>query len=96
MIWHISAFIGGIVGLYFGGNWLVEGAGSASRRLGISPMVVGLTVVAFGTSAPELVVSLIAAVQGTVSVAVGNVLGSNVSNIALILGVSTMIRAISV
>ncbi|MCB9459253.1 MAG: calcium/sodium antiporter [Anaerolineaceae bacterium] len=86
----------GLVLLFFGGNWLVEGASRLARSLGISPLVVGLTVVALGTSAPELLVSLSAALSGSSDIAVGNVVGSNIANIGLILGISGLIYPISV
>jgi cation:H+ antiporter len=82
----------GIVLLYFGGNGLVKGAGGLALHFDISPLVVGLTVVAFGTSAPELFVSTLSAVQGKMGISVGNVLGSNVINIALILGIASVVR----
>lgn len=88
----------GLVLLYFGAEWLVNGAKEISLKLGISPIVVGLTVVAFGTSAPELLVSLQANLQDPPKgdIALGNVVGSNICNIALILGVGALIRPISV
>lgn len=86
----------GVVLLYFGAGSLVRGAASIARRLGWSPLVVGLTVVAFGTSTPELVVSVGAALDGRGPIAVGNVVGSNIGNIALILGLSAVIRPVSV
>lgn len=89
-------FAGGMVALFFGGDWLVDGSSAIAKRFGIRPIIVGLTVVAFGTSAPELVVSLLAAVKGTDAVAVGNVIGSNIANIALILGVAPLIAVISI
>jgi Ca2+/Na+ antiporter len=67
----------GFVLLYFGAEWLVKGSSSLARSLGVTPIVIGLTVVAFGTSAPELVVSLISSIQGKSMIAVGNVVGSN-------------------
>ncbi|PJE75830.1 sodium:proton exchanger [Candidatus Uhrbacteria bacterium CG10_big_fil_rev_8_21_14_0_10_48_11] len=79
-----------------GADVLVEGASSLARRLHISPLVVGLTVVAFGTSAPELVVNIIANLQGESALAIGNIIGSNIANILLILGVAGMIRPLSV
>jgi cation:H+ antiporter len=89
-------FVVGLVGLYFGSEWLVEGAGRLAVSFGVSSFVVGLTVVAFGTSAPELVVSSIAAMRGNGGLAIGNVVGSNIANIALILGVAAMIQHIRV
>jgi cation:H+ antiporter len=78
--------------LGFGAELLVRGASALALRLGVSPLAVGLTVVAFGTSAPELVVSLGAALKGASDIAVGNVVGSNICNIALILGVTALVR----
>lgn len=80
----------GIVGLYFGGNVLVTHASRLARSLGISPMVVGLTVVAFGTSAPELAATLAAAFRGAPELALANVTGSNVANMGLILGATAI------
>jgi cation:H+ antiporter len=80
--------------LYFGAEWLVKGSSSLARSLGITPIVIGLTVVAFGTSAPELVVSLISSIQGKSMIAVGNVVGSNICNIGLVLGLSAMLNPI--
>ncbi len=93
MIWSL---LGGLALLYFGAESLVRGASRLALRLGIPPLLVGLTVVAFGTSSPELAVSLKGALTGAGDVAVGNVVGSNICNIALILGLSALIRPISV
>lgn len=82
--------------LIAGAECLVRGASSISRRLGISPLVIGLTVVAFGTSAPELVVNVLAATQGTTDIALGNIIGSNIANILLILGVSALLTNLKV
>ncbi len=84
-------FVLGLLGLFFGGEFLVRGASSIARRFGISPLVIGLTIVGFGTSAPELLVSVNAALAGQPAIAIGNVLGSNIANILLILGVSALI-----
>lgn len=86
----------GLVLLYFGAEGLVRGSSSLALRLGLSPLVVGLTVVAFGTSTPELVVSLKAAYLGQGDISVGNVVGSNICNIGLILGFSAVIIPIKV
>lgn len=82
--------LGGVL-LYFGAEWLVRGAAGLARVFGISPLVVGLTVVSYGTSAPELAVSLVAALDGKSAIALGNVLGSNIANIGLILGLTALI-----
>jgi len=84
-------FVVGLLGLFFGGEYLVRGASAIARRAGLSPMVIGLTIVGFGTSAPELLVSLEAALAGRPAIAIGNVLGSNIANILLILGASAVI-----
>jgi cation:H+ antiporter len=86
----------GIGILYFGAEWLVRGAARLAGSLGVSPLVVGLTVVSFGTSAPELVVCVVAAAGGNSDLAIGNVLGSNLANIGLILGLTAMIRPLEV
>lgn len=84
----------GILLLYLGGEGLVRGAVQLSRRWGVKPMIVGLTIVSFGTSAPELFASLLAALRDTTDLAVGNVVGSNIANIGLILGVTALITPI--
>jgi len=86
----------GLVLLYFGAEGLVRGSSSLALRLGVGPLLVGLTVVAFGTSTPELVVSLKAAYLGQGDISVGNVVGSNICNIGLILGFSALIIPIKV
>ena len=94
MVFYITLCLIGFVLLYFGAEWLVKGSSSLARSLGVSPIVIGLTVVAFGTSAPELVVSLISSIQGKSMIAVGNVVGSNICNIALVLGLSAVFNPI--
>jgi len=92
----VAQALGALVLLYLGGEALVRGASTLALRAGISRLAVGLTVVALGTSAPELVVSLDAALTGANDIAVGNVVGSNIANIALILGLSAVVRPIVV
>jgi cation:H+ antiporter len=94
MVFYITLCLVGFVLLYFGAEWLVKGSSSLARSLGVTPIVIGLTVVAFGTSAPELVVSLISSIQGKSMIAVGNVVGSNICNIALVLGLSAVFNPI--
>ncbi len=84
-------FVLGLVALFFGGEYLVRGATAIAKHFRLSPMVIGLTIVGFGTSAPELLVSVQAALAGQPAIAIGNVLGSNIANILLILGVSAVI-----
>jgi cation:H+ antiporter len=92
----VLLLVGGIGVLFFGAEWLVRGAARLAASLGVSPIVVGLTVVSFGTSAPELVVCSMAAFRGNPDLAVGNVMGSNLANIGLILGLTAMIKPLDV
>ena len=85
----------GVVFLYFGAHWLVRGSVALALRMGIPPVIVGLTIVAFGTSSPELLVSFNAGRMGNAEIALGNVIGSNIANIALILGAAALIRPIA-
>ena len=82
--------------LLFGGDLLVRGASSIAENLGVSPLFIGLTVVAFGTSAPELAVNLLAAAQGNTEISFGNVVGSNIANVGLILGCCAILRPLAV
>jgi cation:H+ antiporter len=86
----------GLILLYYGAEWLVAGGASLAVKAGVTPLVVGLTVVAFGTSCPELVVSVDAALANHGEISIGNVVGSNIINVALILGLSAMIRPLKV
>ncbi len=94
MLILIALCLIGFTLLYFGAEWLVKGSSSLARSLGVTPIVIGLTVVAFGTSAPELVVSVISSIQAKSMIAVGNVVGSNICNIALVLGLSALFNPI--
>lgn len=91
-----AMFTAGMAGLVVGASWLVRGASRLALRLGLSPLVVGLTVVAFGTSAPELAVSTRAVLSRQTGLAVGNVVGSNIFNVLFILGLSALITPLSV
>ena len=88
--------LAGLVALYFGAEWLVRGGASLAVRLGVTPLLVGLTVVAYGTSTPELIVSSTAAAQGQGAIAIGNVVGSNIFNIGVILGLTALISPMRV
>jgi cation:H+ antiporter len=96
MLIPIAQIIGGFILLVWGADRLVAGASATARNLGVSPLIIGLTIVAFGTSAPELVVSAIAAFQGNPGLAVGNAIGSNIANIGLILGLTALIYPLRV
>ena len=86
----------GFILLIKGADWFVGGASSLAKKMGIPPLVVGLTIVAFGTSAPEAAVSITAAIRGTADIAIGNVVGSNIANIALIIGITALIMPLAV
>lgn len=94
MLGNILLVIAGLVLLTWGADRFVHGAASAARNLGIAPLLIGLTVVAFATSAPEILVSIVAATQKEPGLAIGNALGSNIVNIGLVLGITAMIRPI--
>lgn len=96
MVADIIWLIVGLVLILVGANALTDGASSIAKRMGISDLVVGLTVVAFGTSAPELAISVLAATAGSAPLAIGNVVGSNIFNILVIIGVTAMVRPIVV
>lgn len=96
ILYNLAVFIFGLIFLYLGGEGLVKGSSRLARAMGINPVLIGLTIVAFGTSAPELVVSIIAAFKGSNDLIMGNILGSNIANIGLILGISALIYPISI
>ena len=96
MLMSIAQLAGGFILLVWGADRLVAGASALARNLGVSPLIIGLTIIAFGTSAPELVVSGVAAYRGNPSLAVGNAIGSNVANIGLILGLTAVIYPLRV
>ncbi len=88
--------LGGFVPLILGANWLVDGGSALAKRLKIPPIVIGLTIVAFGTSAPELVVNTLGAIRGNSDIVMGNILGSNIFNILVILGIASIITPLAV
>ena len=96
MFLDILLFILGIVLIIVGANYLTEGASVLARRFGVSPLVVGLTIVAFGTSSPELVVSLVSALRGNSDIAIGNVVGSNIFNVLVIGGITALVTPITI
>ena len=96
MITDILLLIAGLLLIIFGADWLVDGASAIARKLKVSEFVIGLTIVGFGTSCPELVVSLTGAIGGHADISVGNVIGSNIFNTLLILGVTALIMPITV
>jgi len=93
---NLMMTIGGLALLLFGGEVLIRGAVGLAKRVGISPFIVGLTIIGFGTSAPEVVVSVDAALSGSPGIAVGNVIGSNIANILLIVGSAALFVPLAV
>ena len=91
MLLSTAAVVFGFVIVIKGADWFVQGAGATARNLGVSPLVIGLTIVGIGTSAPEILISIIATLDGNASLAVGNALGSNITNIALVLGITALV-----
>lgn len=96
MILDIVRLIGGLALILYGANWLTDGASAIARRLGVSDLVIGLTIVALGTSTPELVISVLAAVGGNAPMAVGNVVGSNIFNVLAIIGIVAIVKPIPI
>ena len=88
--------LAGLIGLFFGGEALVRGSVGIARRMAISPLLIGLTVVGFGTSTPELLVSVDAALRGVPDIAIGNIVGSNIANMLLIVGLTCLVWPIVV
>ncbi|MEX0847482.1 MAG: calcium/sodium antiporter [Ilumatobacteraceae bacterium] len=95
-VWTVVGLLAGLAGLVIGAEMLVKGAASIAGKFGIPPVIIGLTVVALGTSAPELAVSISAALSGEADLALGNVVGSNTFNILMVLGVSAVIGGLAV
>ncbi|MFQ6002275.1 MAG: calcium/sodium antiporter [Candidatus Zixiibacteriota bacterium] len=96
MLMHIIIFLIGLTALYFGSEWLVKGSSRLAKSLHIRPIIIGVTIVAFASSAPEAVVSLVAALKKNSDIALGNILGSVIANIGLVLGFSAIISPLRV
>lgn len=96
MILQIAILIAGLLLILLGANYLVEGSSSIARRFGLSEFVIGLTIVGIGTSTPEMVVSFLSAFQGKADMAIGNIVGSNIFNTMLILGVTALIAPLTI
>ncbi|HAB41967.1 MAG TPA: sodium:proton exchanger [Porphyromonadaceae bacterium] len=96
MVVSILCLLGGLVLILLGANYLTDGASALARKMGVSDLMVGLTVVAFGTSMPEFVISLVSAIDGSAELAIGNVVGSNIANILLIGGLTALVHPIRV
>jgi len=96
MILEIILLLVGLAVLVKGANFLIDHSAHLARRLGVSPLIIGLTVVAFGTSLPEFIVSVFAAIKGSSDIAIANVVGSNIVNIGLILGISAIVQVLPI
>lgn len=96
MIWFVLALVTGLMVLVWSADQFVAGAAGLAKSLGVSTLIIGLTVVAFGTSAPEMLVSAVAASQGNSGLAIGNAVGSNIANMALVLGVTALVAPLAV
>ena len=96
MILQVAIFLAGLAVLSWSADKFVYGASALARNIGISPMMIGLTIVAMGSSAPEIVVSAVASINGNPNTAVGNALGSNITNIGLVLGITALIKPLLV
>ena len=96
MILQIAILIAGLLLILFGANYLVDGSSSIARRFGLSEFIIGLTIVGIGTSTPEMVVSFLSAFKGNADMAIGNIVGSNIFNTMLILGVTAMIVPLTI
>ena len=94
MLWDLFEIAAGLALLIIGADRFVHGAAAIARNLGVAPLLIGLTIVAFATSAPEILVSIIAASRGEPDLAIGNAIGSNIANIGMVLGATAMIRPI--
>ncbi len=96
MLWSVIIFFVGLAFLYYGADFLVDGSSRLALSFGVRPLIIGMTIVSFATSMPELMVSLMAVSKGASDIAVGNIVGSNVANIGLILGVSALVVPLKV
>ncbi|MBR4298246.1 MAG: calcium/sodium antiporter [Bacteroidales bacterium] len=96
MALQILILVGGLALILFGANWLVDGSSSIAKKFGLSEFVIGLTIVGIGTSTPEMVVSFMSAFQGKADMAIGNIVGSNIFNVLMILGVTALISPLAI
>ena len=96
MVLQVIILLAGFLFLMKGADWFVEGAGSIAKKLGIPQLIIGLTIVAMGTSMPEAAVSITAAMQQNAGITIGNVVGSNILNILIILGITAVIANVTI
>ena len=95
MLINYLALGGGLVVLVFAADWFVDGTSAIARNFGVSPLLIGLTIVGLGTSAPEILIALLASAQGNSGLAIGNAIGSNIANMGLILGATALISPLA-
>ena len=96
MTLQIIMLLAGLALILFGANWLVDGSSSIAKRFGISEFVIGLTIVGIGTSSPEMVVSFMSSLQGKADMAIGNIVGSNIFNTLMILGITALVAPMAI
>ena len=96
MALQILILVGGLALILFGANWLVDGSSSIAKKFGLSEFVIGLTIVGIGTSTPEMVVSFMSAFQGKTDMAIGNIVGSNIFNVLMILGITALVSPLAI
>ena len=96
MALQITLLIAGLLLILFGANWLVDGSSSVAKQFGISEFVIGLTIVGIGTSTPEMVVSFLSSFQGKADMAIGNIVGSNIFNTLMILGITALVAPVTI
>ena len=96
MLLQFLILAAGLLLILFGANYLVDGASSVAKKFGLSEFIIGVTIVGIGTSAPEMVVSILSAAQGKADMAIGNVVGSNIFNVMMILGVTALITPLAI
>ncbi|MEK9995416.1 MAG: sodium:calcium antiporter, partial [Halieaceae bacterium] len=95
LLWYSMGIVGGLIALVWSADRFVEGASAIAKRAGLTPMLIGLTIVSLGTSAPEVLISVMSALADSGELAVGNALGSNIANIGLVLGVTLIVSPIT-
>ena len=96
MLWYVAVVVAGLIALVWSADIFVDGASAIAKRAGLTPMLIGLTIVSIGTSAPEILISVMAAMSGSGDLAVGNALGSNIANIGLVLGLTLLVAPVAI
>lgn len=96
VLWYVAVVVAGLIALVWSADIFVDGASAIAKRAGLTPMLIGLTIVSIGTSAPEILISVMAAMSGSGELAVGNALGSNIANIGLVLGITLLVAPVAI